>query len=263
VVTEYLGKAGLLPYLEKLGSTSPAYGAPRASAIPAAAQPIEEAIVKNDMVCAAVLSGNRQFEARIHPNIRATSSPRRRWWWRYALAGSVLVDFKTQPLGKGTDRERRVHRPHLADPGRKIAALMKLAMDPATFAPPLLEPGRDQSVVEEDLRARRAGVQLAEVDLHRRAAVLSRFLDGARQPGDISGAKILGNLRRLGDHRPHLPAGSIKPTSPAGIYLQEHDVAVADFNSYGARRGNHEVMMRGTFANVRIKNLMLPAPKAE
>src|SRR6266850_1019385 len=202
VVTEYLTKAGLLPYLEKLGFAVAAYGCTTCigNAGPLA-QPIEETVVKNELVCAAVLSGNRNFEARIHPNIRANFLASPPLVVAYALAGTVLKDFRTEPVGKGKD-------------------------------------GKD--------------VYIAEPPFFR------DFSMAPGHPGNILGAKILGIF---GDSvtTDHIsPAGSIKPTSPAGIYLQEHDVAVADFNSYGARRGNHEVMMRGTFANVRIKNLMLP-----
>src|SRR5213078_4244697 len=131
VVTEYLGKAGLLPYLEKLGFNVAAYGCTTCIGNSGPlAQPIEEAIVKNDMVCTAVLSGNRNFEARIHPNIRANFLASPPLVVAYALAGSVLVDFKTQPLGKGSDG-KDVYIGHIWPTQEEIAALMKLAMDPA------------------------------------------------------------------------------------------------------------------------------------
>ena len=133
-------------------------------------------------------------------------------------------------------------------------------MDPTTFRRLYGDLAKDEPAVEEDLRALRPGLQLAQVDLHRRAAVLRGLRHAARaRSANITGARALGIF---GDSvtTDHIsPAGSIKATSPAGKYLQEHDVRRPDFNSYGARRGNHEVMMRGTFANVRIKNLMLPA----
>src|SRR6267142_826602 len=232
VVTEYLGAAGLLPYLEKLGFNVAAYGCTTCigNAGPLA-QPIDEAVVKNDLVCAAVLSGNRNFEARIHPNIRANFLASPPLVVAYAIAGSMLKDFRTEPLGKTKDG-RDVFIGHIWPTHDEIQKLMRLAMDPATF--------------------RRLYANLAEPPFFK------DFGMTPGKPGDVSGAKILAIL---GDSvtTDHIsPAGSIKPTSPAGIFLQENDVAVADFNSYGARRGNHEVMMRGTFANVRIKNLMLP-----
>jgi aconitate hydratase len=258
VVTEYLTKAGLLPYLEKLGFGVAAYGCTTCigNAGPLA-PPIDEAIVKNDLVCAAVLSGNRNFEARIHPNIRANFLASPPLVVAYAIAGSILVNFKEQPLGKGKDG-KDVYIGHIWPTAGEVKKLMPLAMDAGTFrrlysdlanANPLW---KKVSAPSGQVYSWPASTYIAEPPF---------FKDFSMKPGrtgDITGAKILGIF---GDSvtTDHIsPAGSIKPTSPAGIYLQENDVAVADFNSYGARRGNHEVMMRGTFANVRIKNLMLP-----
>ncbi len=258
VVTEYLTKAGLLPYLEKLGFNVAAYGCTTCigNAGPLA-QPIDEAIVKNDLVCAAVLSGNRNFEARIHPNIRANFLASPPLVVAYAIAGSVLVNFKEQPLGKGKDG-KDVYIGHIWPNADEVKKLMPLAMDPGTFrrlysdlanANPLW---KKVSAPAGQVYSWPASTYIAEPPFFR------DFSMTPGTPGDIRGARVLGIF---GDSvtTDHIsPAGSIKPTSPAGLYLQEHDVAVADFNSYGARRGNHEVMMRGTFANVRIKNLMLP-----
>jgi aconitate hydratase len=257
VVTEYLDKAGLLPYLEKLGFNVAAYGCTTCigNAGPLA-QPIEEAIVKNDLVCAAVLSGNRNFEARIHPNIRANFLASPPLVVAYAIAGSVLVDFKTQPLGKSKDG-KDVYIGHIWPTHDEIQALMKLAMDAPTFR------RLYANLAETNPLWKKVSAPTGQVYSWPASSYIAEppfFKDFAMSPGtpgDVTGAKILA---MLGDSvtTDHIsPAGSIKPTSPAGIYLQENDVAVADFNSYGARRGNHEVMMRGTFANVRIKNLML------
>src|SRR5947207_1750716 len=258
VVTEYLGKAGLLPYLEKLGFNLAAYGCTTCIGNSGPlAQPIEEAVVKNDMVCAAVLSGNRNFEARIHPNIRANFLASPPLVVAYALAGSVLVDFKTQPLGKGSDG-KDVYIGHIWPTQEEIAALMKMAMDPATFRRLYSNLGETNPLWKKISAAAGQVYSWPKSTYIAEPPFFRDFSMAPGQPGDISGAKILGIF---GDSvtTDHIsPAGSIKPTSPAGIYLQEHDVAVADFNSYGARRGNHEVMMRGTFGNVRIKNLMLP-----
>src|SRR5437870_7421570 len=258
VVTEYLTKAGLLPYLEKLGFYLAGYGCTTCIGNSGPlAQPIEEAVVKNDLVCAAVLSGNRNFEARIHPNIRANFLASPPLVVAYAIAGSVLVDFRTQPLGKTKDG-RDVFIGHIWPSHDEIQALMKLAMDPATFRKlyaNLAETNplwKKVSAPSGQVYSWPASTYIAEPPF---------FKDFAMQPGppgDLSGAKLLGIFGDSVTTDDISPAGSIKPTSPAGIYLQEHDVAVADFNSYGARRGNHEIMMRGTFANVRIKNLMLP-----
>ena len=258
VVTEYLGKAGLLPYLEKLGFNLAAYGCTTCIGNSGPlAQPIEEAVVKNDMVCAAVLSGNRNFEARIHPNIRANFLASPPLVVAYALAGSVLVDFKTQPLGKGSDG-KDVYIGHIWPTQEEIAALMKLAMDPATFRRLYSNLG------ETNPLWKKIAASTGQVYSWPKSTYIAEppfFRDFSMQPrptGSIRGARVLGIF---GDSltTDHIsPAGSIKPTSPAGTYLLEHDVAVPDFNSFGARRGNHEVMMRGTFGNVRIKNLMLP-----
>src|SRR5882672_9597134 len=257
VVTDYLTRAGLLPYLEKLGFYLSAYGCTTCigNAGPLA-QPIEEAIVKNDLVCSAVLSGNRNFEARIHPNIRANFLASPPLVVAYAIAGSVLVDFKTQPVGKSKDG-KDVYIGHIWPTADEIQSLMKLAMDAGTFR------RLYGNLAEASPMFKKISAPSGQVYSWPKSSYIAEppfFKDFGMQPGhpgNISGAKVLG---MFGDSvtTDHIsPAGSIKPTSPAGIYLQEHDIAVADFNSYGARRGNHDVMMRGTFANVRIKNLMI------
>jgi aconitate hydratase len=258
VVTEYLTKAGLLPYLEKLGFSVAAYGCTTCIGNAGPLAPtIEETIVRNDLVCAAVLSGNRNFEARIHPNIRANFLASPPLVVAYALAGSMLVDFRSQPIGKGKDGQD-VYIGHLWPAAEEVRDLMKLAMDAPTFQRLYKDLGESSplwkaiSAPTGQVYSWPSSTYIAEPPFFR------GFSMTPGTPADIRGARILGIF---GDSvtTDHIsPAGSIKPTSPAGIYLQEHDVAVSDFNSYGARRGNHEVMMRGTFANVRIKNLMLP-----
>ena len=258
VVTEYLTKAGLLPYLEKLGFYLAGYGCTTCigNAGPLA-QSIEEAVVKNDLVCAAVLSGNRNFEARIHPNIRANFLASPPLVVAYAIAGTMLRDLRTEPLGKSRDGQD-VYIGHIWPTHDEVAALMKLAMDAKTFRR-LYSGLGEANPLWKKIAA--PGGQVYSWPPSTYIAEPPFFKDFAMQPSAvpaIRGARILGVF---GDSvtTDHIsPAGSIKPTSPAGIYLQENDVSVADFNSYGARRGNHEVMMRGTFANVRIKNLMLP-----
>jgi aconitate hydratase len=258
VVTEYLTKAGLLPYLEKLGFAVAAYGCTTCigNAGPLS-QAIDEAIVKNDLVCAAVLSGNRNFEARIHPNIRANFLASPPLVVAYAIAGSVLKNFKEEPVGF-TPSGKPVFIGHIWPTADEVKALMKLAMDPGTFRKLYSNLG------ETNPLWKKVSAPAGQVYSWPKSTYIAEppfFADFSMTPkgtAAITGAKVLGVF---GDSvtTDHIsPAGSIKPTSPAGIYLQEHDVAVADFNSYGARRGNHEVMMRGTFANVRIKNLMLP-----
>jgi aconitate hydratase len=259
VVTEYLGAAGLLPYLEKLGFNVAAYGCTTCIGNSGPlAQPIDEAVVKNDLVCAAVLSGNRNFEARIHPNIRANFLASPPLVVAYAIAGSVLVNFKEEPIGKSKDG-KPVYIGHVWPSHDEVAALMKFAMDAPTFRR-LYSNLAETNPLWKKVSA--PGGQAYSWPASTYIAEPPFFADFSMTPppaaDGIRGAKVLAVL---GDSvtTDHIsPAGSIKPTSPAGIFLQEHDVAVADFNSYGARRGNHEVMMRGTFANVRIKNLMLP-----
>jgi aconitate hydratase len=257
VVTDYLTKTGLLPYLEKLGFNVAAYGC--TTCIGNAgdlASEINETITANDLVCAAVLSGNRNFEARIHPNLKANFLASPPLVVAYAIAGSVLKDLSSEPLAQGASGP--VYLKDIWPTSHEIAALMSSARDPATFrslygdlpnANPLWKGISGSSGQVYDWPS---STYIAKPP----------FFDGfsmaPSKSGDIRGARALGIF---GDSvtTDHIsPAGSIKPTSPAGLYLQENDVSVADFNSYGARRGNHEVMMRGTFANVRIKNLMLP-----
>ena len=257
VVTEYLTRAGLLPYLEKLGFYTAGYGCTTCigNAGPLA-QPIEETIVKNDLVCAAVLSGNRNFEARIHANIRANFLASPPLVVAYAIAGTMLKDFRTEPIGKSKDGQD-VYIGHIWPTHDEVAALMKLAMDAPTFRRLYKDLGKDNVLWQ---KVPSASGQVYNWPKSSYIAEPPFFANFSMQPGKveaITGAKILGVF---GDSvtTDHIsPAGSIKPTSPAGFYLQEHDVAVGDFNSYGARRGNHEVMMRGTFANVRIKNQMM------
>ncbi len=259
VVSEYLRKAGLLPYLERLGFYLAGYGCTTCigNAGPLA-EPIDETIVQNDLVCAAVLSGNRNFEARIHPNLRANFLASPPLVVAYAIAGTVLKDLMSEPLGKGKDGQD-VWIGDIWPSSQEIYDCLKYAMDPKTFRRLYSALGEDNQLWKDVPSA--AG-QVYDWPKSTYIAEPPFFGDFAMQPrsvGTIGGARILGIF---GDSvtTDHIsPAGSIKDTSPAGKYLIGNGVTKADFNSYGARRGNHEVMMRGTFANVRIKNLMLPA----
>ncbi len=261
VVTEYLKAGGLLPYLEKLGFSVAAYGCTTCigNAGPLA-EPVEKAVVDNDLVCAAVLSGNRNFEARIHANIRANFLASPPLVVAFAIAGTVLKDLERDPVGQGKDGP--VFLKDIWPSSDEVQALMKFAQDPATF-------GRMYS----NLAAANplwAGIKSASGQVYDwpKSTYIAEppFFQGfgmsAGKAADVKGARVLGIF---GDSvtTDHIsPAGSIKDTSPAGKYLIGNAVMKPDFNSYGARRGNHEVMMRGTFANVRVKNLMLP-PKAD
>jgi aconitate hydratase len=257
VVTDYLTKTGLLPYLEKLGFDVAAYGCTTCIGNAGDLAPeLNDAIVTNDLVCAAVLSGNRNFEARIHPNLKANFLMSPPLVVAYAIAGTVLKDVTTEPLGQGTDGP--VYLRDVWPTSHEVAALLGAARDPDTFR----RLYGDLANTNPMWKAIKSGT--GQVYDWPQSTYIAKppFFDGfSMTPSattDIRDARALGIF---GDSvtTDHIsPAGSIKPTSPAGLFLQEKDVSVANFNSYGARRGNHEVMMRGTFANVRIKNLMLP-----
>jgi aconitate hydratase len=261
VVTEYLKAAGLLPYLEKLGFYVSAYGCTTCigNAGPLA-EPIEQAIVENDLVCAAVLSGNRNFEARIHPNLRANFLASPPLVVAYAIAGSVLKDLENEPLGQGKDGP--VFLKDIWPASEEVHALLKLAMDPKTFGRLYGDFTKDNPMWAAVPTAGGQVYNWPKSTYIAEPPFFEGFTMNAGQPHDVKGARALGVF---GDSvtTDHIsPAGSIKDTSPAGKYLIANGVQKPDFNSYGARRGNHEVMMRGTFANVRIKNLMIP-PKAD
>jgi aconitate hydratase len=258
VVTDYLTKAGLLPYLEKLGFYLAGYGCTTCIGNAGDLTPaFNEAIVSNDIVAAAVLSGNRNFEARIHANIRANFLASPPLVVAYAIAGTVLKDLETEPLGMGTNGP--VFLKDIWPTSTEIAASMHFAKDPATFQRLYSNLGADNPLWQN---IKGVAGQVYDWPLSTYIAEPpffgANFGMSAGVAKDVTGAKALGIF---GDSvtTDHIsPAGSIKDTSPAGKYLIAHKVLKPDFNSYGARRGNHEVMMRGTFANVRIKNLMLP-----
>jgi len=263
VVTEYLKAAGLLPYLEKLGFGVTAYGCTTCIGNAGDLTPeLNEAIVQHDLVAAAVLSGNRNFEARIHPNIRANFLASPPLVVAYAIAGNVTRDLMTEPVGKGKGG-RDIWLGDIWPTSEEIHALMKFAMDAKTF-----KGNYEQVKKPSKLWGAIQGTKGQVYDWPKSTYIAEPpfFQDFSLEPSGASasvrGARSLGVF---GDSvtTDHIsPAGSIKDTSPAGKYLQEHGVLKADFNSYGSRRGNHEVMMRGTFANVRIKNLMIP-PKPD
>ncbi len=258
VVTDYLTKAGLLTYLEKLGFYLAGYGCTTCIGNAGDLTPaFNEAIVSNDLVAAAVLSGNRNFEARIHANIRANFLASPPLVVAYAIAGTVLKDLETEPVGQGTDGP--VYLKDIWPTSQEVASVMSFAKDPATFQRLYSNLGADNPLwqnikgVEGQVYDWPTSTYIAEPPFFG-----DNFGMSAGVAKDVKGARALGIF---GDSvtTDHIsPAGSIKDTSPAGKYLIGHKVLKPDFNSYGARRGNHEVMMRGTFANVRIKNLMLP-----
>jgi aconitate hydratase len=261
VVTEYLQAAGLLTYLEQLGFGVTAYGCTTCIGNAGDLTPeLNAAITSNDIVASAVLSGNRNFEARIHPNIRSNFLASPPLVVAYAIAGNMTVDLMTQPVGKGKDG-KDVYLGDIWPTSKEIGKLMKFAMNSkvfkANYADVKGNPGKlweDVSTTEGQVYNWPASTYIAEPP----------FFDGFEMTPTVTDPNITG-ARALGvfgdsittDHIS--PAGSIKEDGPAGKWLLANGVLKADFNSYGSRRGNHEIMMRGTFANVRIKNRMIPA----
>ncbi len=259
VVTEYLTKAGLLSELEKLNFYLAGYGCTTCIGNAGPLDPsIEETIIQNDLVCAAVLSGNRNFEARIHPNIKANFLASPPLVVAYAIAGRANIDLSTEPLGTGRDG-KDVFLRDVWPSSEEIGAVMQYATDPATYRR-LYGDFTKENPLWNAIPTSTGQVYTWDESTY--IAEPPFFTDFSMQPAPMPAVRGARALGVFGDSvtTDHIsPAGSIKPTSPAGIYLLEHDVGVPDFNSYGSRRGNHEVMMRGTFANVRIKNLMIPA----
>ena len=261
IVTEYLEKAGLLPYLEKLGFNVAAYGCTTCIGNAGDLTPeINEVITNNDLVCAAVLSGNRNFEARIHPNLKANFLASPPLVVAYAIAGNVTRDLMTEPVGQGT-KGKDVYLGDIWPTSDEVYKLMKFAMNGKAFRANYDKVKSDPGKLWEKIKGVTGDVYTWPKSTY--IAEPPFFQDFGMEPkalvSGVAGARIMG---LFGDSitTDHIsPAGSFKESTPAGKYLLDNGVVKADFNSYGARRGNHEVMMRGTFANVRIKNLMLPA----
>jgi len=261
-VTEYLTKAGLLSYLEELGFTVAAYGCTTCIGNAGDLAPeINDAIVTNDLICAAVLSGNRNFEARIHPNLKANFLASPPLVVAYAIAGTVLRDLATEPLGHD-QHGVPVFLKDIWPTSHEISAVSQYSRDPEVYRRLYGDLAN-----ANPMWGKIAGT-LGQVYNWPKSTYIAKppFFDGfSMTPAAlavIKGARVLGIF---GDSvtTDHIsPAGAIKENSPAGKWLIDHGVMKADFNSYGSRRGNHEVMMRGTFANVRIKNLMIP-PRAD
>jgi aconitate hydratase len=259
VVTEYYDQAGLTRYLDELGFQTVGYGCTtcigNSGPLP---PPISEAVAEGDLVVCSVLSGNRNFEARIHPEVKANYLASPPLVVAYALAGRMDVDLVNEPLGEdanGEDVYLRDLWPSADEIQETISRAVQGEMFSRTYADVFTgDPAwRELPVPEGDLFA---------WDPDSTYVRLPPYFEGMpREPEaveDIAGARC---LVRVGDSvtTDHIsPAGAIKPDSPAGRYLVEHGVERKDFNSYGSRRGNHEVMVRGTFANVRLKNLLVP-----
>ncbi|MEO6422170.1 MAG: aconitate hydratase AcnA, partial [Candidatus Nitrotoga sp.] len=262
VVTDYLTHSGLLPYLEQLGFRLVGYGCTTCigNSGPLKAQ-IEDVILTHDLIAAAVLSGNRNFEARIHANIKANFLASPPLVVAFALAGKVNINLDSEPLGIGNNNQP-VYLKDIWPSSAEIHAAMKFAADPKVYRRLYSDLTRDLPLWNAISAPTGNQYHWDDSTYIARPPYFDDFGMTVGSASDIRNAKPLGIF---GDSvtTDHIsPAGSFKSTTPAGKYLQSKGVAIKDFNSYGARRGNHEVMIRGTFANVRIKNLMLP-PNAD
>jgi aconitate hydratase len=259
VVTDYLAKAGLLSELEALGFYTVGYGCTTCIGNSGPLKPeISEAVKNGDVIAASVLSGNRNFEGRVHPEIKMNFLASPPLVVAYALAGTLDLDITTEPLGSGKDG-RPVYLkdiwPSAADVAQAVAASVDSSMFKKGYANVFAGDAHWNSIKTP------AG-KIYEWDGHSTYVKNPPYFDGMTMtPGavtDVSGARALAVL---GDSvtTDHIsPAGNISKSSPAAKYLVGLGVQPADFNSYGARRGNHEVMMRGTFANIRLRNLLVP-----
>jgi aconitate hydratase len=258
VVTDYLSKTGLQPYLDLLGFNLVGYGCTTCigNSGPLAA-PIEDAIVKNDVIAASVLSGNRNFEARVHQSIRANFLMSPPLVVAFALAGRVNIDLATEPIGQGSNGP--VYLKDIWPTLQEVRATLESALTPDVFRR-LYTDFAAQNPKWNEIPSSTGNVYQWNPD----STYIQEppfFVNFGLRAGAISEIRGARPLAIFGDSvtTDHIsPAGSIKKNSPAGAYLVEHGVPFADFNSYGSRRGNDRVMTRGTFANVRIKNLMLP-----
>jgi aconitate hydratase len=259
VVTDYYEKAGLTPYLEALGFHTVGYGCTtcigNSGPLP---EEISAAIAENDLVACAVLSGNRNFEARIHPEVKANYLASPPLVVAYALAGRMDVDLATEPIGQDPDGND-VYLRDLWPTSEEIDETIAGSVSGELFR------GRYADVFTGDETWR--GLEIPSGDLYEwdpQSTYVRRppYFEGMSvEPGVVEDFEGACCLVMLGDSvtTDHIsPAGSIKPDSPAGRYLVEHGVERKEFNSYGSRRGNHEVMIRGTFANVRLRNLLVP-----
>jgi len=258
VVTDYLNKAGLQTYLDQVGFNLVGYGCTTCIGNSGPlAEPISAAINGNNIVAASVLSGNRNFEGRVSPDVRANFLASPPLVVAYALKGTVVTDFVQTPIGQGSDGQD-VYLKDIWPSNEEIRSVMDGAVSRDMFQ------SRYAAVFTGDEKWQAIDVTGSDTYAWRAGSTYVAnppYFEGmGMTPAPVADIIEAKPLAIFGDSitTDHIsPAGNIKASSPAGIYLQEHQVAQADFNSYGARRGHHEVMMRGTFANIRIKNLML------
>jgi aconitate hydratase len=259
VVTEYLERTGLQNYLNELGFNLVGYGCTTCIGNSGPLDPaIEQIVNERDVIAASVLSGNRNFEARVHQSIKANFLMSPPLVVAFAIAGRVDLDLSSDPIGTGNDDED-VYLRDIWPTMEEINGMMRAAFDPETYRR-LYGSFAEQNPLWNDIPSSSGSVYQWEPESTyiREPPYFDDFHSTLLPLSDVKGARPLAIF---GDSvtTDHIsPAGAIKPSSPAGLYLQERGVDIKDFNSYGARRGNHEVMVRGTFANVRIKNLMVP-----
>jgi aconitate hydratase len=259
VVTEYLERTGLQQYLNQLGFNLVGYGCTTCIGNSGPLDPaIEQIVNERDVIAASVLSGNRNFEARVHQSIKANFLMSPPLVVAFAIAGRIDVDLATEPVGQGEFGED-VYLRDIWPTLEEINDLMRAAFDPQTYQK-LYSNFAEQNPLWNDIPPSTGNVYQWEQESTyiREPPYFDEFHSTTLPVSDVKNARPLAIF---GDSvtTDHIsPAGAIKPSSPAGLYLQERGVDIKDFNSYGARRGNHEVMVRGTFANVRIKNLMVP-----
>jgi aconitate hydratase len=259
VVTDYLDRAGLTADLDAVGFNLVGYGCTTCIGNSGPlAEPISKAINGNDIVAASVISGNRNFEGRVSPDVRANFLASPPLVVAYALKGSVTTDFTTTPIGQATDGSD-VYLRDIWPTNQEIADVMAANIDRSMFL------SRYASVYQGDEHWQAIQVEGSATYKWRAGSTYVAnppYFDGmSMTPAPVTDIISARPLAILGDSitTDHIsPAGSIKADSPAGKFLLDHQVSKADFNSYGARRGNHDVMMRGTFANIRIKNEMVP-----
>jgi len=260
VVTDYLAKAGLTPYLEKLGFFLVGYGCTTCIGNSGPlADPIAQAITDNDLIVCSVLSGNRNFEGRVHPQVRANYLASPPLVVAYALAGTMEWDPIHEPIGKdagGADVFMRDLWPTSAEIGETVAECVAEAMFRRQYADAF---GGDANWRSLEIQEGTRFGWAPDSTYVKRPPFFEGVAQNPAPRADISGARVLAVL---GDSvtTDHIsPAGSIGKNTPAGAYLLERGIEAKDFNSYGARRGNHEVMVRGTFANIRLRNRLAPA----
>jgi aconitate hydratase len=259
VVTEYLDKTGLQPYLNKLGFNLVGYGCTTCIGNSGPLDPsIEDIVGEHDLIAASVLSGNRNFEARVHQSIKANFLMSPPLVVAFALAGRVDRDLSQEPLGQSPNGEDVFLR-DVWPTMEEVGSLMQAAFDPETYRT-LYSNFVEHNPMWNEIPTT-TGLTY-QWDWESTYIQEPPFFEGfGAEVGKMEDLHQARPLAIFGDSvtTDHIsPAGAIKATSPAGVYLQERGVVAADFNSYGSRRGNHQVMMRGTFANVRIKNLMVP-----